>query len=81
MLRKINRLEWDAPTFLIPKKDHFFRFIFNFHDLNKVIKQTPYPIPKIQDLLLKLEEFQYATALDLNIGYCHIELGQVDCVL
>ena len=30
--------------------------------------------PKIQDLLLKLEGFTYATSLDLNMGYYHIEL-------
>ena len=34
----------------------------------------PYPIPKIQDMLLKLEGFTYATSLDLNMGYYHIEL-------
>ena len=35
----------------------------------------PFPISKIQDLLLKLEGFQWATSLDLNIGYCHIRLS------
>ena len=34
----------------------------------------PYPMPKIQDMLLKLEGFTYATSLDLNMGYYHIEL-------
>ena len=34
-----------------------------------------FPIPKIQDLLLKLEGFQYATSLDFNMGYYHIELS------
>ena len=56
------------------KKDQKVRFISNFCELNKWIKQKPYPIPKIQDLLLKLEGFQYATSLDLNMGYYHIEL-------
>ena len=32
------------------------------------IKRKPFPIPKIQNLLLKLEGFQYATSLDLNMG-------------
>ena len=35
----------------------------------------PYPIPNIQDMLLNLEGFQYATSLDLNMGYYHIELS------
>ena len=74
VLRCINRLEWAAPTFLTPKKDRTVRFLSDFRELNKRIKRKPYPIPKIQDLLLKLEGFQYATALDLNMGYYHIEL-------
>ena len=51
------------------------RSISDFRELNKQIKRKPYPIPKIQDLLLKLEGFKYATSLDLNMGYYHIELS------
>ena len=31
----------------------------------------------MQDLLLKLEGFKYATSLDLNMGYYHIELDTI----
>jgi transposase InsO family protein len=75
VLKKINRSEWAAPTFIIPKKDGSVRFISDFRELNKRIKRQPFPIPKIQDLLLKLEGFQYATSLDLNMGYYHIVLS------
>ena len=75
MLKKVNRSEWVAPTFIIPKKDKTVRFISDFRELNKRIKRKPYPIPKIQDLMLKLEGFQHATSLDLNMGYYHIELS------
>ena len=74
VLKRVNRSEWGAPTFIIPKKDGSVRFITDFRELNKRIKRKPYPIPKIQDLMLKLEGFQYATSLDLNMGYYHIEL-------
>ena len=74
VLCKVNRSEWAAPTFIIPKTDFTVRFISDFRELNRRIKRKPYPIPKIQDLLLKLEGFQYATPLDLNMGYYHIEL-------
>ena len=74
VLKKVNRSEWAAPTFIIPKKDGSVRFISDFRELNKRIRRKPYPIPKIQDMLLKLEGFQYATSLDLNMGYYHIEL-------
>ena len=74
VLKKVNRSEWAAPTFLIPKKDMTVRFITDFRELNKRIKRKPFPIPKIQDMLLKLEGFQWATSLDLNMGYYHIKL-------
>ena len=75
IIRKINRSEWTAPTFIIPKKDKTVRFISDFRELNKRIKRKPFPIPKIQDLLLKLEGFRYGTSLDLNMGYYHIVLS------
>ena len=75
VLKKVNRSEWAAPTFIIPKKDGSVRFISDFRELNKRIKRKPYPIPKIQDMLLNLDGFQYATSLDLNMGYYHIELS------
>lgn len=75
VLKRVNRSEWAAPTFIIPKKDGSVRFISDFRELNKRIKRKPYPIPKIQNLLMQLEGFQYASSLDLNMGYYHIELS------
>ena len=43
--------------------------------MNKHILRQPYPIPKIQDLLLRLEGFRYGTTLDLKMGYYHIALS------
>ena len=57
------------------KKDGLVRFISEFRELNKRIRRKPFPIPKVPDLLLKLEGFQYATSLDLNMGYYHIVLS------
>ena len=57
VLKKINHSQWGAPNFVMPKKDETIRFITDFRELNKRIKRKPYPIPKIQDLLLKLEGF------------------------
>ena len=75
VIKKINRSQWGAPTILIPKKDSTVRYIYDFRELNKHILRQPYPIPKIQDLLLRLEGFRYGTTLDLNMRYYHIELS------
>jgi hypothetical protein len=74
VLKKVNRSEWAFPSFIIPKKDKTVRFINDLRELNKRIRRMPFPLPKIQDLLLKMEGFTYATALDLNMGYYHIRL-------
>ena len=66
--------EWGTPTFIIPKKNMTVRFISDFRELNKRIKRKPFPIPKISQTLLELEGFQYATALDLNMGYYTLRL-------
>ena len=36
----------------------------------------PYPIQKVREILLNLEGFQYATSLELNMGYYHISLSK-----
>jgi hypothetical protein len=74
VLEECNDSEWGAPTFIIPKKDGRIRFISDFRKLNTFLKRKPYPIPKIQDMLLKLKGFTYASALDLNMGYYTIRL-------
>ena len=74
VLEEANDSEWGAPTFIIPKKDGRIRFISDFRKLNQYLKRKPFPIPKIQDMLLKLNGFTYASALDLNMGYYTIRL-------
>jgi hypothetical protein len=60
--------------FTIRKPDTSLRSLANLRELNKRIRIKPFPLPKINDLLQKLEGFQFATSLDLNMGYYHIEL-------
>ena len=54
-------------------------FISDFRELNKLILRQPYPIPKIQDLLLRHEGLRYGTTLDLNIY--HLGRRSSDLVL
>ena len=75
ILRRINDSDWGAPTFCQAKKNGTICVLSDFRELNKLIKRKPYPIPRIQDMLLKLEGFAYATSIDLNMGYYHIRLS------
>src|SRR5688572_33391424 len=74
ILRKINRSEWACPMFTISKPDGSLRSLADLRELNKRIRRHPFPIPKIQDMLHKLEGFMYATSSDLNMSYYHLLL-------
>ena len=43
VIKKFNRSQWGAPTFLISKKDSIVRFISEFRELNKRIFRQPFP--------------------------------------
>ena len=76
VMEKSYDSEWAAPTFIQRKKTGDIRVLTDFRRLNAVLKRKPFPLPKISDLLLKLEGFQYATAIDLSMGYYHIPLDE-----
>ena len=76
-LEVANDAESGAPSFAQRKpKSNWVRFLSDFWNLNKQLKQKPYPMPKINEMVLKLEVFQYATSLDLNMGYYHIQISK-----
>ena len=75
VLKEITSSEWGHPTFIIPKKNNGIRWITDLRELNKRLKRKPYPLPIIHDLMLNLEGFTYASAIDLNMGYYHIMLS------
>jgi hypothetical protein len=60
--------------FTIAQPDGSLQSLADLREVNKVIKRKPYPLPKIADMLQKLEGFMYATSLDLNMGFYHMLL-------
>jgi hypothetical protein len=66
--------EWAAPTFIQAKNTGDLRVLTDFPRLNAQKRRTPFPLPKISDILKKLSGFKYATAIDLSMGYAHIPL-------
>jgi hypothetical protein len=65
-----------VPSFVIPKKNGTVRDVTDFTKLNLLLKHrmSPIPIPKIADMIHSIEGFNFASALDLNMGYYHIKL-------
>ena len=65
---------WGAPSFIIAKPNGQVRFLTDFRQVNKRIKRQPFPLPKISETLQRMEGFQWASAIDLNMGYYHLTL-------
>ena len=70
IIERCDESQWGSPTFFIPKKHNKgVRMVTDFRRLNKMLIRKPYPIPKISEVLQELEGLQWATALDLTMGY------------
>ena len=69
VIEKNSDSEWACGTFITPKKTGDVRVVTDLRELNKFVKRKPFPLPKIKDLLQSLANFQYATAVDLSMGY------------
>ena len=50
------------------------KFIIDYCRHDQKLVRNPYPLPRIDKTMQKLEILQYATELDLNIGYYTIRL-------
>ncbi len=73
---KVTSSKWATPTFIIPKKNSTVHVITDFRGLNKCLKRTLYPIPKIPDIFCDLKHFRYATTIDLNMGFYSMPLSE-----
>ena len=76
VLERNSDSPWAAATFIQPKKTGDVRVLTDFRKINEVLTRRPYPLPKIADILYKMQGFSYATAIDLSMGYYHIPLDE-----
>ena len=76
LLSRNENLEYLSACFIIPKKDQTVRFVTDFRRLNKMIVRKPYPLPNIQETLMMIGNFTYATVVDLVMGYYHMKLSE-----
>ena len=75
VLAPVHQRQYYTPVFIIPKKEETVRLITDYHRLNQQLFRNPYHLPRIGETMQQLESFQYATALDLKIGYYTIRIS------
>ena len=74
MLTPVQKSQHGTPGFIITKKEGTLRFIADYCRLKQKLVRKQYPLPTIGNTTQQLEEFQYATALDLNMEYYTINI-------
>ena len=73
-----SKSPWNAPVILVKKKDGSLRFVCDFRALNDVTIRDTYPLPKICEVIDRMEGATYFTTLDCAAAYWSIPLEESD---
>ncbi|GJX98348.1 putative reverse transcriptase domain-containing protein, partial [Tanacetum coccineum] len=69
---------WGAPVLFVKKKDGSFRMCIDYQELNKLIVQNHYPLPRIDDLFDQLQGSSIYSKIDLRSGYHQLRVRDED---
>lgn len=69
MIEQIYDSEAAAPAFFLTKPNGSLRLLVDFRRLNRYLRRSPYYVPKIREILLRLDKAKCMTTLDANMGY------------
>ena len=68
---------YSSPLLMIPKKDHGWRWVVDFRDLNKSIKKpNAHPLPKIDPMLWNIKGGTIFSTIDVKDAYLQIPLSE-----
>jgi hypothetical protein len=73
-----SKSPFGAPIIFVPKKNGKLRMCVDYRALNAVTVKNRYPLPRIDELLDRLQGSSVYTKLDLQSGYWQIRIKEED---
>lgn len=72
-----------SPLWVVPKQsgengERLYRVVVDYRELNKRTTPEKYPLPRIEDMLDKMEGAKYFSTVDLKSGYHQIRMTEKD---
>jgi hypothetical protein len=73
-----SKSPYGAPIIFVPKKNGKLRMCVDYRAINKATIKNRYPLPRIDELLDRLQGAGVFTKLDLQSGYWQIRVAEAD---
>ena len=75
VIRESNS-EYSSRVVLVRKKNGSYRMCINYKELNKMVERNHFPLPVIEDIIVKLKSMKYFSSLDLKNGFYHVDIAE-----
>ncbi|XP_063366282.1 uncharacterized protein K02A2.6-like [Cydia amplana] len=77
VLTPVDRSDWATPIVPVVKKDGNIRICADYKlTINKVLEVDRYPLPRVEDLLVRLDGGDRFSKIDLSQAYAQFELDE-----
>ena len=69
---------WISPVVLVKKKDGGLRMCIDFRRLNAATKRDPYQLPRIDDLIDRMQGCAYFSSIDVLSAFWNVPMAEED---
>jgi hypothetical protein len=67
---------WSSPSLAVLKPNGDIQIVTDFWMVNQQLRCKPYPMPNMSELFQRIDGYDFASTLDLRLGFHHILLSE-----